>query len=124
MENKRPIPEDDREKHEEIQIAELTQRIIREIRTLEAEYPDNTYPLMYALAFIMVENGATSRMNLDGMTRSVKQFMDRIQREQDSNRNRANPDSSRESNPDLVQNHRVRRSGVPNVCQRNTLHHV
>lgn len=104
MENKRPIPEDNREKQEEIQMAELTQRIIREMKGSDADFTKKMFPPLYAAAWIMVEYGATSRQDLDAATRSLKEFIDRIRREQDSNRNRANPDSSRESNPDLVQN--------------------
>lgn len=85
------------------EIGEAAKRIIREIRELKTGYPDNTYPIMYALAFLMVENGATSRMNLDGMTRTVKQIMDRIQKENDIPRNRPTHGSSRESNPYPVQ---------------------
>ena len=104
MENKRPIPEDDKEKQEEIRMAELTRRIIGEIKGSDADFTKKMFPPLYAAAWVMVEYGATSRQDLDAATRSLNEFIDRIRREQDSNRNRANHDSSRESNPHPAQN--------------------
>ena len=81
---------------EEESIGETTLEIIRMTRKTGKRFPDNTYPIMYALAFLMVENGATSKQNLDGATRSIKQFMDRIQKEQNKNQNRASRNNNRE----------------------------
>ena len=96
MEGRKPKPDDGEEK--ETEMAELTKRIIEEIRRSDADFTKKMFPPLYAAAWVMVEHGATSRQDLDAATRSLKEFMDRIQKEQDSNRNRANRDSSQESN--------------------------
>lgn len=122
MEDKRPIPENDREKEEEAQMAELTKRIIKEIRESDADFTKKMFPPLYAAAWVMVEHGATSRQDLDAATRSLKEFMDRIRREHDKDRNRPNHDSSRGWNPNREP--RIHSRYVRYVCLRSTSHHV
>lgn len=97
MKDKRPIP-DEAEEERGKKMAEITQRMIGELRGFDADFTKKMFPPLYAAAWVMVEHGATSRQDLDAATRSLKEFMDRIQKEQDNNRNRANRDSSQESN--------------------------
>ena len=60
-------------------IAERARRYIDESEKL-AGWPDNAFPLMYALAWMMVENGATSKRQQDAAFRSISGFIKQIER--------------------------------------------
>ena len=95
MENKRPIP-DEAEEERGKKMAEITQRMIGELRGFDADFTKKMFPPLYTAAWVMVEYGATSRQDLDAATRSLKEFMDRIQKEQNKNQNRASRNNNRE----------------------------
>lgn len=95
MKDKRPIP-DEAEEERGKKIAEITQRMIGELKGFDADFTKKMFPPLYTAAWVMVEYGATSRQDLDAATRSLKEFMDRIQKEQNKNQNRASRNNNRE----------------------------
>ena len=60
------------------EIAERASKYIDESEGL-AGWPDNAFPLMYALAWLMVKNGATSKNKQDAAFRSISGFIKQIE---------------------------------------------
>lgn len=122
MENKRPIPDEN-------EIEDLKERmeqymgVIRTATDMSGLPPEMLVDFLGDEILRILEESGASKRERDQHIRELTSKM-RKNRVPSIQENQPTHDSSRESNPDLVQNHRVRRSGVPNVCQRNTLHHV